>query len=440
MTIILILSQTKLEWVMFWRKFCLGSERSLIAVAVEFMLKKIPFLHFKSLPQILLLLFCWTILPLFMVEILMIVLEPYLSQGLYQYDPDLGFKIRPYANGNNQFGFNDQDYPLQKQPDKYRILVVSDSFNWAGGKEGNYTALLEKKFARYYQNPQVEVINTGYPGTHTGEQLAMLKKYALQYNPDLVVLGFFAGNDFLDADPKRKRIIVNDIYVDIKRNKELILFGYPIIGKSRLLMFIEQKYKIFQESAKFKQQQSFLPSYSLQFVSASPAQPEKSPGILSLETFLETEKTRLEFCKIKDLRKGKRDANINYILQSIDEMNTLLKQRNIQFLIAIYPDEFQVNPNLLNQVAQKHELNLAQYEINCMQSILTQHLKAKNIPYLDFQTRFKREQQKQPLYLLQEPHWNSAGNQLAADILFENLVTQVNLFFKTSPASSNQSI
>ena len=86
----------------------------------------------KSLSKILLLLFCWTIVPLFLVEVLMIVLEPYLSQGAYQYDPDLGFKIRPHANGNNQFGFNDRDYPLQKEPGKYRILILSDSFNWAG--------------------------------------------------------------------------------------------------------------------------------------------------------------------------------------------------------------------------------------------------------------------------------------------------------------------
>ena len=340
------------------------------------MIKKISFFWFKSLPQILLLLFCWTILPLFLVEVLMIVLEPYLSQGLYQYDPDLGFKIRPYTNGNNQFGFNDRDYPLQKEPGKYRILVVSDSFNWAGGKEGNYTALLEKRFEQYYQNSQVEVINTGYPGTHTVEQLAMLKKYALQYHPDLVVLGFFVGNDFIDAKPNRKRIIVNDIYIDIDKRKELKIFGYPIIKQSRLLLFIQQKYKVFQEAAKAKQH-SVLPSsspYPFQLV-ANTSQPEKSPGILSLETFLDTEKTRLDFCKRQDLQKRVWNDNINYILQSIDEMNRLLKQQNIQFIVAIYPDEFQVNPNLLNQIAQTHELNLAKYDPTCMQSILIPHLK-----------------------------------------------------------------
>ncbi len=89
---------------------------------------------------------------------------------------------------------------------------------------------------------------------HTVEQLAMLKKYGLQYNPDLVILGFFAGNDFRDADPNRKRIIVNDLYVDIDRNKELIIFGYPIIAKSRLLLFIQQKYQVWHSLKKAKKE------------------------------------------------------------------------------------------------------------------------------------------------------------------------------------------
>ncbi|CAD5946096.1 hypothetical protein PCC9214_02252 [Planktothrix tepida] len=403
------------------------------------MFKKFSQLRLKSLRQSLLLLFCWTILPLFLVELLMIVLEPYLSQGLYQYDPDLGFKIRPYANGNNQFGFNDRDYPLQKQPENYRILILSDSFNWAGGKEGNYTALLEKQFERYYQKPNVEVINAGYPGTHTGEQLALLKKYALQYHPDLVVLGFFVGNDFIDADPNRKRIIVNDIYIDIDKRKEVKIFGYPIINQSRFLLFLQQKYKIFQEATKAKQH-SVIPSsspYQFQLVSNS-SLPEKSPGILSLETFLDTEKTRLDFCKRKDLQKGVWNDNINYIFQSIDEMNQLLKQQNIQFIVAIYPDEFQVNPNLLTQITQTHKLNLANYDPTCMQNLLIPYLKTQQIAYLDFLPQFQAEQKQRLLYLLQEPHWNTAGNQLAADILFNQLLEKTQQFFKRLPPSSNK--
>lgn len=376
----------------------------------------------------------------------MIVLEPYLAQGIYQYDPDLGFRIRPYANGNNQFGFNDQDYPLEKPPGKYRILVVSDSFNWAGGREGNYTALLEEKFAEYYDQSQVEVINSGYPGTHTGEQLAMLKKYGLQYNPDLVVLGFFVGNDFLDADPHRKRIIVNDVYVDIDRRKELILFGYPIIGKSRLLLFVQQKYKVFQEAAKSNQSSYRLPDLtntlfaSSELLTSDSQTPlnqadsqqrlEQSPGIMSLRTFLKVEKNRLSFCKTEDLKSGKWQKNIDYILESIAEMNHVLGERGIDFVVAIYPDEFQVNPELLNQVTDEFELDPEDYEITCMQRILHQFLEENQISYIDLLEPVKQKQQQQHLYLLQEPHWNSAGNQLASEVLFENVVEKTDLFFR----------
>ncbi|MDE5096147.1 MAG: hypothetical protein O4804_18650, partial [Trichodesmium sp. St11_bin5] len=245
----------------------------------------------------------------------MIFFEPYLFKGLHQYDPDLGFRVRPYMNGNNQFGFNDRDYPLEKNQNKFRLLVVSDSFNWAGGKEGNYTALLEKKFDSYFGKSQVEVINVGYPGTHTGEQLAMLKKFGLQYNPNLVVLGFFVGNDFQDANPKRKRIIVNDIYIDIDKKDELIIFGYPIIGKSRLLMFLQQKYQVYQKLQKGKQDSVKLLSSSLapslNLGSNLIIDREKSPGILSNKAFLRVEKSRLKFCNIKDLIDGKWDDNIN---------------------------------------------------------------------------------------------------------------------------------
>lgn len=396
------------------------------------MKKLLPSVKLPPWRQILLLLFCWTILPFFLVEVIMIVSEPYLFRGLYQYDPDMGFKIRGHANGNNQFGFNDRDYPLQPDPDIFRMLIISDSFNWAGGQQGNYTALLENQFREHYGQHRVDVINAGYPGTHTAEQLALLKKYGLQYNPHLVLLGFFVGNDFVDADPYRKRIIVNDIYIDIDPRQELIIFGYPIIPKSRLLLFIQQKYKIFREARKFQQSYQ-LPQSQLVATTEAIAldEPEKSPGILSLEKFLDVERGRLSFCNIEKLQNGDRDANINYILDSISEMNAILTARNIKFIVTIYPDEYQVNDDLLNQLQSTFYLNLDDYDMTCQQNILIEYLESNNIPYIDLTPRFRVEQQNRHLYLFQEPHWNSHGNQLAKDILFEHLVKITDSVFTT---------
>ena len=132
-------------------------------------------------------------------EGLSIVLDPVMGVGFYEYDRDLGFRVRAHAHGTNRFGFNDRDYMLDKPDGTFRILIVSDSFGWAGGRDGNYTEILERLLVEHYGEGRIEVINSGYPMTDTGEQLAMLRKFGLQYDPDLVILGFFVGNDFVDA-------------------------------------------------------------------------------------------------------------------------------------------------------------------------------------------------------------------------------------------------
>ena len=372
----------------------------------------------KKISQYSLRIFLWVILPLIFVEGLMIVLEPYLFKGLYEYDPDLGFRVRAYypvdqGTMTNKFGFNDHDYPLQKTPGIYRILVVGDSFGWAGGREGNYTAVLERRLENHYGYHRVDIINAGYPMTHTAEQLVMLKKYGLQYHPDLLILGFFVGNDFIDGNPNRKRIVVNDVYIDIDKRREHIILGYPIVFQSRLLLYVKQKYKIFTE---LRRAEAAEPGQQLS---------QEERGTFAEGTFLDIERARLEFFNTNSSRKTRSQKNINYILQSIAEMDALLKSRNIKFIVAIYPEVFQINKTLLKAIFERFPLRLEDYDLDLAQNILKSFLQSKDISYIDFTDRFRSEGQEKDLYLLRDPHWNRSGNQLAADILFETLVKRL---------------
>jgi hypothetical protein len=104
------------------------------------------------------------------------------------------------------------------------------------------------------------VINAGYPGTHTGEQLALLKKYGLQYQPDLVVLGFFVGNDFKDADLWRRRIVVGGATtdIDIREGQETTLFGQPLVPQSRLYLFLKEQWSTYKYLQAQQQPQNSL--------------------------------------------------------------------------------------------------------------------------------------------------------------------------------------
>ena len=358
------------------------------------------------------------IVPLLCVEVLMIVLDPYLFKSLFEYDPDIGFRARAYYPAaevtlTNQFGFNDRDYPLRKPSGTFRIVVVGDSFGWAGGLEGNYTALLETMFERRDGSHKVDVINTGYPGTHTGEQLVMLKKYALQYNPDLVVLGFLAGNDFFEADANRKRLVVNGCFVDIDKRYEHRFLGYPLITQSRALVLLKEKYELHNRTKQASEEAR------LRVAAGHPAPFRNLPE----ETFLNIQNAKLEFFNTKTSAQ-RFGSNIDYIFQSISEMNDLLKSRNIKFIVAIYPDEMQVSPSQFDTLVSKFALNREDYNLNLAQDVLGRFLDSKRIPYVDLLGRFRTEQQKQDLYLFRNTHWNKAGNELAAEMLFQYLSKQ----------------
>jgi hypothetical protein len=139
-----------------------------------------------------------SVITVIVLELLLTVFNNFVFRdAFFVYDPDIGFRVRPYARWGpyqaNEFGFNDRDYSLDRTAGTYRILVVGDSFNWIGGPQDNFVGRLEGMLQHEFGDRRVEVINVGYSETHTGEQLKIVEKFGLQYQPDLVVLGFFVG-------------------------------------------------------------------------------------------------------------------------------------------------------------------------------------------------------------------------------------------------------
>ena len=146
---------------------------------------------------------------------------------------------------------------------------------------GRSVRLLVPSEHRAYGEGRIEVINSGYPMTHTGEQLEMLRKFGLQYDPDLVIHGFFAGNDFVDSHRYRKRIVVNDTTIDVDKRRERILFGYPIVPQSRLLHVVRQRVRLLAERIRSSGE------------TAAGSDPADVAGAFSPQSFARIERARL---------------------------------------------------------------------------------------------------------------------------------------------------
>jgi hypothetical protein len=99
---------------------------------------------------------------------------------------------------SNDRGFRDvRRFPYAKPAGTFRVLSLGDSHTqgYEVRQEATFSSVLE----RYLRGRglKAEVLNAGVSGFSTAEELAFLENEGYKYEPDVVVLGFYA-NDFED--------------------------------------------------------------------------------------------------------------------------------------------------------------------------------------------------------------------------------------------------
>ena len=100
----------------------------------------------------------------------------------------------------NQLGLRDPRDRYEKPPGTFRILLLGDSFMEAVQVEQRETtaAVLEARLRALRPDLNVEVINAGVAGWSTGIEGLYLDAEGHRFEPDLVLVGFFIGNDLHD--------------------------------------------------------------------------------------------------------------------------------------------------------------------------------------------------------------------------------------------------
>jgi lysophospholipase L1-like esterase len=98
----------------------------------------------------------------------------------------------------NHLGFREREIPPKS--DKYRIVIIGDSFTWGNGLEEpeRTSNVLGEALG-----PKYEVFNFGLPGDNMPEHLAVLAR-ALTVKPDYVLLQLYI-NDFETREMQRPR-------------------------------------------------------------------------------------------------------------------------------------------------------------------------------------------------------------------------------------------
>ncbi len=128
----------------------------------------------------------------------------------YQTDEHRGFGLRPGFRGwwitegrsfisVNSDGFRDREHPVEKPASVYRIAVLGDSFTEAMSvpAEQAFWSVLESelKACGALAGKTPEVLNFGVSSYGTAQEYLTLHHNVWKYDPDLVLVAFFSGND-----------------------------------------------------------------------------------------------------------------------------------------------------------------------------------------------------------------------------------------------------
>lgn len=135
---------------------------------------------------------------------------------------------------NNRGFRNTKNFEYRKPVGTIRVISLGDSHTqgYEVRQDATFSAVLERYLTG--RGLEAEVINAGVSGFSTAEELAFLENEGVRYEPDIVVLGFYA-NDFEDnlkaglfgLDEKSDLVALKQEHIPGVKLQNLI-YGIPI--------------------------------------------------------------------------------------------------------------------------------------------------------------------------------------------------------------------
>jgi len=132
-------------------------------------------------------------------------------------DEKVGYHLKPNTIGRsadrmgeydteiktNQDGYRDENHPLQKAKETYRIAFLGDSFTLANQVEEAqsfvriFESKLNQKLLTQGISQKIECMNFGIGGFDTQQEVLCYETQIRKYKPDMLVLMMYPHNDFI---------------------------------------------------------------------------------------------------------------------------------------------------------------------------------------------------------------------------------------------------
>ncbi|MFH1689406.1 MAG: SGNH/GDSL hydrolase family protein [Candidatus Eisenbacteria bacterium] len=295
----------------------------------------------------------------------------------------------------NSCGYRCREFDVAKG-EQFRILVVGDSFTFGHGctSQECYASALQRELEEALGPGAAEVINAGYASCYYPDTYYLyLKTFGLELDPDLVIVGFFVGNDV-----DRQGMVFNEwVEVDerglplrIASANAHVEDGYWV-SDSRLLRY---RYPILRNSHLFQAIVSVLRS------SGAPAEGRYRNELMYRPSYAE-----------------RTIGAVDGVKRLFTEMDAMTKASGAQFLVFSIPAIEQVEPHrFFDEEGADSSLDILK-----PQRLFGEFFEESGIDFVD-PLPFLRSMSEESLYYPIDQHWTPAGNELAGRWLARRLL------------------
>ncbi len=310
----------------------------------------------------------------------------------------------------NSYGLRGPETAIDKDQSTKRILVLGDSYTFGVYCEENevYPRILERLYINENKDTNVEVLNAGYTdGWSPDEHYAWLVKRGVKFKPDLIVYGFFIGNDIGEIKPLNWRDIdeyglptkcINpNIYIDgygrirskvsdVKTEGVHLIYQIPILRESHFLICLNRVI-----SANYN---SLMKSSSTRAKRVSKGWGER-PFDFILEESPSDEN------KVKE----------KLFIKLVQGMSDVAKEVNSRFIILMIPVNFQVEPDIfLEKVLASKEFGIKRDYFKELEP----KLERRGIQYINILEEMRRHPEVKYFPRNGEVHFNPNGHKFTA--------------------------
>ncbi|SLM48668.1 membrane protein of unknown function [Nitrospira japonica] len=314
----------------------------------------------------------------------------------------------------NALGFRDRERTIERTSSAWRMVALGDSFTWGAGARYDevYLTLVERALAD--ERPGAEVINLGIVGYQPEDYSALLKEHGLSYGPDLVLVNFFVGNDFMPAQGVQMIVAGLRHRVHVNGN-----WFHDHLSWDHWYLSHDLAYARVLADARIKRMQgkSDLGMFASDPAPAASDDPQAfsgwSPRYVRMIQGMRDQYLKADSSVFR--------ARWNDTKAALEQIDGVLNARRVPWVLVLLPAEEQVDPRLQRLYVDMSGGVADEYDFMKPQRLLSAWAAERGLAVIDLSASFAASVETRRLYVDNDIHWNAAGNALAAGTVLNGL-------------------